>query len=362
MKICYLANASSVHTQRWAEAMRDKGYSVDIISFEKAEIEGVNVHYIKPIRRELSANASDAKSLSYMIRARRAKKIIDSIKPDILHAHYATGYGLTGALCSFKPYIISTWGSDIFLAPKKNLLFRYILKHNFKKADFITATSRDLTKETSLYTDKKVMTIPFGVDTEVFKSRKDEKQEALTVGIVKSLEEVYGVSYLIEAFAEVCGKYGNMKLLIAGSGPLRQSLEQLCQKLHIEDRVLFLGKIPNREIPSVLNRMDIFVMPSLSESFGVSILEAEACEIPVIATEVGGIPEVVHDGKTGFLVKPGDVKGISSKLELLIENSSLREEMGKYGRKYVEENYDWKDCVEKMHQLYQHVYAESPKI
>lgn len=352
MKICYLANASSVHTQRWAEAMRDKGCSIDIISFEMAEIHGVNVHYIKPIRREISQNSADAKSFSYMIRAGKVKKIIESIKPDIVHAHYATGYGLTGALCKVRPYIISTWGSDVFLAPKKNKIFKYILKYNFERADYITATSRNLTEETSLYTNKKVITIPFGVDTMKFSRQEKACSDTLTLGIVKSLEHIYGVRYLIEAFAEISGKYGNVNLLIVGDGPLRHDLEQLCRKYQIENRVTFLGSVPNSQVSTVLNRMDIFVMPSLSESFGVSILEAEACQIPVVASNVGGIPEVVKDGSTGFLIKPGDSKAIADKLIKLIENKELREEMGRQGRIFVEKNYDWKHCVDQMHRLY----------
>ena len=352
MKICYLANASSIHTQRWAEAMRDKGCIVNIISFEKAEIEGVNVHYIKPIRREISANSADSKSFSYMIRAHKVKKILNSIKPDIVHAHYATGYGLTGALCGIRPFIISTWGSDICLAPKKNKLFKYILKYNLGKADYITATSHNLTRETSLYTDKKIMTIPFGVDTIKFSKKGKGISNKITIGIVKSLEEVYGIRFLIEAFAKIASKYSNIELLIVGDGPLKNELKGLCKSLKVDDRVTFTGGVSNNKVPDILNSMDVFVMPSLSESFGVAILEAEASGVPVIATDVGGIPEVVRDSETGFLVKPGDSDAIAQKLSLLIEDSRLREKMGSIGRKFVEQNYDWKDSVDIMYKLY----------
>lgn len=355
MKICYLANASSIHTQRWAEAMRDKGCIVDIISFEKAEIEGVNVHYIRPIRCEISENSADSKSISYIMRAHIVKKVLGEIRPDIVHAHYATGYGLTGALCKAKPYIISTWGSDVCLAPRKNRLFKYVLKYNLKRADYVTATSRDLTRETSLYTNKKVITIPFGVDTSRFSNRHQGERNNITIGIVKSLETIYGVRYLIEAFARLCKRYQNIELLIVGDGPLRKELEELCRRLHVEDKVIFAGGIPNSGVPVLLNNMDIFVMPSLSESFGVSILEAESCEIPVIATEVGGIPEVVVNGRTGFLVKPADSGEIEQKLSKLIEDKALREKMGKEGRKFVEENYDWNDSVEQMYRLYKDI-------
>jgi len=332
--------------------MRDKGCVVDIISFEKVEINGVKVHYIRPVSREISANSADSKSLSYMLRSYKVKSILNGIKPDIVHAHYATGYGLTGALCGVHPYVISTWGSDVCLAPKKNRMFKYILKYNLSKADFITATSRDLTKETSLYTDKKVVTIPFGVDTSRFSREARKDGGIITLGIVKSLEEIYGVKYLIEAFAKINKKHDNTKLLIVGDGPLRVKLEELCESLNIKNKVIFTGGVPNSRVSHYLNMMDIFIMPSLSESFGVSILEAESCMVPVVATDVGGIPEVVIDGLTGFLVKPGDSDALAEKLSTLIEDRELRERMGRCGRKFVIENYDWKDSVKQMYELY----------
>jgi L-malate glycosyltransferase len=361
MKICYLANASSIHTRRWAEAMQNKGCSIDIISFEKAEIKGVNIHYIKPIKSEISINPSDPKSISYMLKAHKVKNILKNIKPDIVHAHYATGYGLVGALCGVHPYIISTWGSDICRVPKKSKLFRQIVKYNLSKADYITATSNDLTRETLLYTNKQVLTIPFGVDVVKFSKHQNEgiNTGKITIGIVKSLEDIYGIQFLIEAFAKINSIYNNTELIIVGNGPLREKLEKLCCELKISDRVIFTGGVANNCIPDYLNKMDIFVMPSLIESFGVAILEAESCGIPIIASDVGGIPEVMREGQTGFLVKPGNSDIIAEKLSVLIRDKKLREKMGVEGRRFVEKNYNWNDNIEQMYNLYNNILENS---
>ena len=363
MKICYLANASSIHTRRWAEAMQNKGCIIDIISFEKAEIKGVNIHYIKPIKSEISVNSSDPKSISYMLKAYKVKTILKSINPDIVHAHYATGYGLVGALCGIHPYIISTWGSDICRAPKKSKIFRHIVKYNLSKADYITATSNDLTRETSLYTNKEVLTIPFGVDVVKFsmKQSKIDNKGKITIGIVKSLEDIYGIEFLIEAFAKINSIYSNTELVIVGKGPLRDKLQKLCKELKISDKVIFIGGVANNSIPQYLNAMDIFVMPSLIESFGVAILEAESCGIPVIAADVGGIPEVMRNGQTGFLVKPGNSDDIAEKLAVLIQDKKLREKMGSEGRRFVEANYNWQDSIEQMYGLYTNILKDSKK-
>lgn len=356
MKICYLANAASTHTKRWASAMLHKGCTVDIISLDNANLEGVNVFYVEPVKRERNRLPSDPKNLSYIARAYSIKSILKKIKPDIVHAHYATGYGFTGALCNYHPMVISTWGTDIFEAPRKNFIYKNIVKYNLKKADYITATSKALTEETRKYTDKNVYTIPFGIDTSKFFKNERLNSKTVTIGIVKSLEEVYGIKYLVEAFADVYKNHKNIELLIVGGGSLYEEIVSQCKMLGIYDKVKFTGKVDNTEVPKFINMMDIFVMPSLQESFGVAALEAEACGVPVIASDAGGIPEVVKDKITGFLVKPKDVSGIADKIDALISDRVLRESMGKSGIDFVRENYDWHKNVDEMYELYLKIY------
>lgn len=352
MKVCFLANAASEHTGKWASAMADKGCHVEVVSFDDAPINGANVHYVKPVKKEMNRLPSEPKNFSYIAKFMEVKRLVKKINPDILHAHYATGYGLTGALCRYHPFVISTWGTDIFEAPRKNMIFRNLVKYNLKKADYITATSQALTRETMLYTEKKVCTIPFGIDTSRFHKYGRDNGDKITIGIVKSLEEAYGIKYLIEAFSKLCTRHNNLQLLIVGSGTQYEEMLELCKKTGIDRLVTFTGKVPNEEVPRYLNTMDIFVMPSLTESFGVAALEAQACEIPVVATNIGGIPEVVQDNKTGFLVKPNDSNALADKIEQLIESKDMRDNMGIQGRRFVEEKYCWQKNVDDMYNLY----------
>ncbi|KPU45366.1 GDP-mannose-dependent alpha-(1-6)-phosphatidylinositol monomannoside mannosyltransferase [Oxobacter pfennigii] len=355
MKICYLANATSIHTQRWAKSLSSRGRDIEIISFDKAEIEGIKVHYIEPVKRERNRLPYEPKNITYIAKALKVRELIKKIKPDIVHAHYATGYGLTGALCNIHPLIISTWGTDIFDAPRKNKIFENIVRYNLKKADYIIATSKALADETMLYTDKKLEIIPFGIDIEKFNVERHKDDTVITFGIVKSLEEVYGIEYLIRAFEKIYKKYGNLRLLIVGGGNLYDKLKIMCAELKIEDYVTFTGKVLNTEVPIFLNEMDIFVMPSIRESFGVAALEAQACGVPVIASDVGGIPEVVIDGETGLLFKAADTDELAEKMEYLINNSQIRNEMGRRGRAFVENSYNWEANVDEMYKLYENI-------
>lgn len=318
-----------------------------VASLVDAPVEGATVH---PLRRPTKTK------LDYFANVGFVWKLVKELKPDILHAHYATSYGLLGALSNYHPYVVSTWGRDVLGFPETSPLHRRLLEWNLAKADTVCATSRQLGKATDacLKNGKQSVITPFGVDLSFFKPGEKPAGGNLTVGIVKTLEPKYGIEYLIRAFAKINGAQPNLNLLIVGEGYLRKELEKLCSNLGIEQQTRFIGRVPHAEVPEWLNEIDIFVNPSVheSETFGVAVLEASACEKPVIASHVGGLPEVVQDGATGFLVPPGDADALAEKLEMLMKDAELRHRMGKAGREFVRKNYDWNESAKIMEELY----------
>jgi len=142
---------------------------------------------------------------------------------------------------------------------------------------------------------------------------------------------------------------------MVGSGEPRSQLEELTGQLGLTRNISFLGAVEHRQVPNVLKNVDIFVMPSIREAFGVAAVEAQAMEIPVVATKVGGVPEVVKDGITGILVEPCNPEQLATAIIELIENPERRKEMGKDGRKYVPSHYRWEDNATLMDDLYKSV-------
>lgn len=278
------------------------------------------------------------------------------LKPDILHAHYATSYGLLGALSGCHPFVISSWGMDILGFPESSIFHQKLLRWNLSRADAICATSNQLKEVTKHYlpNGKIPVVTPFGVDLQGFLPDRVKKKGILTVGIVKSLEPKYGVEYLIRAFARVHEKFHSIRLLIVGDGYLRGELQQLVSELKLSEKTEFAGRVSHKEVPKWFNQIDVFVNPSIheSETFGVAVLEASAMEIPVIVSRIGGLPEVVQDGETGFLVPPENVNALAEKIELLASDENLRRRMGKAGREFVRKNYDWTENAKIMERLY----------
>ena len=318
----------------------DKGYDVSIISLNDGEISGAKVYSME---LKIDKNKSTIKKLSYLNQIRNIKKIIDDINPDIIHAHYASSYGLIGRFINRKPYILSVWGSDIYDFPKKSIIHKHILKSNLKSADVLMSTSNAMKKETEKYTNKEILITPFGVDTNKFKPCNNKRSDnCIVIGTIKSLEEGYGIDYLIKAFSIVKNKKSNKSIFlkIAGIGSKLDEYKNLVKKLQIEKYVEFLGFINQDEVIKMFNEFDIACFPSIYESFGVAAVEAQACGTAVIVSDADGLKEATNPGITSLIVKRKSVDNLVEKLELLIDNIDLRKELSLNGRKYVLDNYD----------------------
>ncbi len=368
MRILILSDSDSPHTIRWAKAICQKNNIVGIFSIHGPEsvlygdTPSIKLFSFKA-SRELQFKSEAAFSKLYYIGATLSlKKVINEFKPDILHSHYASSYGLIGALSGFHPFIISMWGSDIFSFPNCSFLHKAVLKFSLSRADKLLSTSYIMKSEAKKYTNKDIVVTPFGIDVNRFKPKVVNsifKKNEIVVGTIKNLEEIYGIEYLIKAFKIVKTKLPSkkIKLMIAGEGSHRKSLEELVIKLNLSGDTIFTGYINNEEVQNYHNMLDIYVAVSLQESFGVAILEASACSKPVVVSNVGGLSEVVDDNKTGFIVEKENTESIAEALEVLLNNEKLRNELGRNGRNKVIKEYNWNDCVDGMISIYRSIIS-----
>lgn len=359
-KLCLLANAASSHTQKWALALAERGWKVDVLSFLPAEIEQVTVHLIP----RLAGGKADA-----VLRAPWVRRRVRELKPDIVHAHYATSFGLLGALTGRHPLIISAWGSDIFSFPRSSRMHASLLKWILAQADVLCSTSRVMASEMSQYLEpgRKIEVIPFGVDTGLFtpvppklpepgQTQPIDLNSPIVFGAAKYLHHVYGLDILVRALAMVKAKHPQRALLrIAGTGPEEEPLKALAAELGVADWVQWLGALPNREVAHFYQSLDVVVLPSRQESFGVAAVEGSACGRPVIAAAVGGLPEVVLDKETGLLIPPEDINELASAMEYMLDHPEERRRMGEAGRAFVLKHYDWQENVTEMERVYRRV-------
>ncbi|MDW7649775.1 MAG: glycosyltransferase family 4 protein [Bacillota bacterium] len=172
------------------------------------------------------------------------------------------------------------------------------------------------------------------------------------VGTVARLAPQKGVEYFLRAAAILKERFGHIRFIVAGEGPLRSSLELLCRQLSLDGRVSFTGYC--HDVPSLLQRLDVFVLPSLSEGQGITILEAMAAGCPVVASATGGITELVQHGKTGLLAAPGNPDELAVRIAELLKNPALADELAKRGKENAA-HYDLSVMIDRTRKLYNSV-------
>lgn len=363
MKLLLLADPNSVHTIKWAKSLAENNVDIMIFGlggFTVNDYENISNIQIKTLNERVTRDEGSSVKLAYLKAIPTVKHIIKEFKPDIVHAHYATSYGLLGALSGFHPFIVSVWGSDIFSFPLKSPIHRMMLRYNLKKADKILSTSHVMAKETKLYTNKEIEVTPFGIDIKQFRPIEAKSlfdKDDIVIGTVKTLEDKYGIEYLIRAFKIVSDKHQKLplKLLIVGGGSLENNLKSLVKELNIEDKTVFAGKVPFRDVTKYHNMLSVSVSVSNSESFGVAIIEASSCAKPVVVSNVGGLPEVVEDGVSGFVVEPRNPQQTADAIEKLILDEKLRVTIGNNGRDRVEKLYNWENNLTQMINIYKEI-------
>jgi glycosyltransferase involved in cell wall biosynthesis len=353
MKLMLLGAGGVIHTQRWANGLVDVGVEVLCLSQHEFLPSGWDAR----VQRERLPRSGIA---GYFLNGDAVARWFAQSSCDLLNAHYATGYGVLAMRSGVRPRLVSVWGSDVYDFPAISMLHRALVRRVLHSADGVASTSHAMARQVVRVMagrplKREVAITPFGVDTERFGPGPAAAPHPLVIGTVKTLAPKYGIDTLIRAFAMLApGGSGPVRLCIAGDGPQRAELELLAQTLGVRDRVHFVGLLAHAAVPAQLQGFDIFVAASRldSESFGVAVVEASACGLPVVVTRVGGLPEVVSEGETGLIVERDDPAALALALQRLIDDGDLRSRLGRNGRARVQAEYEWRASVEHMIGVY----------
>lgn len=323
--------------------LAQRGHQVHIISYAppvRLTCYHPNLHFHKVEVTDYPLFEYPPYSLSL---ASRMVEVACSERLDLFHAHYAIPHAISAYLAQQMqqeyriPVVTTLHGTDITLvgnAPSFTPITRFILL----KADAVTAVSQYLKDETLrvFKVDRPIEVIPNFVWTDLFSCTKDAAKQSLAASgreailvHISNFRPVKRVKDVIEIFAIVRARRP-AKLLMVGDGPERSAAERRVQDLGISNDVYFLGL--QLDVGEILGQADILLQPSESESFGLTALEASATCTPAICSNVGGLPEVVIDGETGFLLPVGDIEGMAGKALQLLQDDDLRRKMAEAGR------------------------------
>lgn len=354
--VCIIGPGNNVHVHRWAEGLRERGLRVSLISTLPvalpASLRDLRYFTIPTAAAGMTATQRLAALLGGWA---RVPGIVAALRPDVVQLHSLPTPAAVPFLRLLRRLVVSTWGSDVVQRdPRKTRLYPYLLAH----AQQLTATSDYLAAVTASYlrAPRPIAVIPFGIDPQRFTPGQRPASGQL-IGTLRHLELNYGLDVLIEAVPLLLRAEPQIQIEIGGAGSLRSTLERRIDELGIARQARLRGRIAHAEVPAFLRSLSIFAMPSRAESFGVAALEAQACGIPVVASNVGGLPEVVRDGETGLLVPPEHPQALADALLALLQDPQRRKRMGEAGREWACARYNWQTNVDQMLNVYRQVWG-----
>lgn len=352
MRIILLGAARSIHCKKIANGLAARGHDVAILSLPKHA----------PDREGLS----DAVTLlrlprdHYVMQQKAVREALQQFRADICYAHYATGYGLMLRESGVHPCVLAIWGSDVYDVPTKSPLHRWMVQRNLRFPDALFSTSHVMARRAKTLVNRPYRVTPFGVDLSRFSpvesgasavmnatiSEERIDKKPLDVGFLKAFYPQYSPLDVLQAFErlnrdEQIRTCFTPHLHLAGDGPQEAELKSWVNAHGLSEVVTFYGRIPHEQAPDFLRRLMIYVSSSTSESFGVSAVEAMACGIPVVVSDVDGFREVTDEGRVAHMVPCRDSEAIYRAMCDIVEQPEKTQRLCAAALERVRERYDW---------------------
>jgi L-malate glycosyltransferase len=349
--VCYPTfGGSGVVATELAKGLANRGHNLHILSYARPA-------RLDSFRTDITYHEVDLSTYPLfefppydLALANMMVNLIQFEKLDVLHVHYAIPHATSAYLAkqilnskaSNVPVITTLHGTDITLIGS-DPTYKQVVDFSINQSDGVTAVSEYLKNETYRHFDikKEIEVIPNFIDLDRFKrSKKEHFKKAIcpegekVITHVSNFREVKRVPDVVEAFSKVLENGVTAKLLMVGDGPDRTRAEQKCRELKICNQVRFLGK--QDQVEEVLSISDLFMIPSGSETFGLAALEAMSCSVPVVSSNIGGLPEVNIHGETGYLCELGDIECLGRCATKILKDEALHSKMAKAARKRAE--------------------------
>lgn len=359
MRICFIAVGTFNHIEPYLEYFGQAGHDVCFVSLSPGPERSVPTYNLG-----LGGKYSESQGKwKYPLSMLRARKLIKRLKPDIVHAHYATSAGLTALVCGFHPAVVTVHGSDLTTGIKSGI-WRALLKRIFKFADCVNVVSDDLAEMAlSLGINKeKIEVLTLGIDSQRFgftRRAKIEKSRPLKLICTRRFEPVFDHGIILQALALLKEKGIIFDMVFAGDGSLSGVLKRQVGELGLDDCVSFTGKVPNEKLPELLGRSDVYLSASLWDGTSLSLLEALATGLFPIVSDIKANSAWIKDGVNGYLHKVGDAGDLADCVLRLLSEPEIAENTGPYNRKKLEEKADRNKNMKRLETVYRNLIQKA---
>jgi L-malate glycosyltransferase len=369
VKICFIANPNSTHTRRWLTWMARRGHTVLLIADVPLSEPWSEVPiYNLPARMNLSI-------IRYFAWEFWLREILHSWKPDILHAHRVSSAGWLGAFSGFHPFVVTPWGSDLYLHPQRSAAARWLAKIVLSKADLLTADSADLCHKAIDFGAQESATylIQWGVDLAAFHPVIDAAQMRQSLGIgegpvifsPRGLHPVYNIDTIIRSIPPVKREFPEVVYLLRrynADSAYQIRVESLVLELGLEQSIRWIGRVePWERLADYYSLADIVISVPSSDSTSVSLLEAFACGAPVIASDLPSVREWIIAGENGELIPVKDHAQLAQTTLRLLHDPQRCAAYAEKNKVLVREKADHQREMEKMEALYLGLLSSMPR-
>jgi glycosyltransferase involved in cell wall biosynthesis len=359
MRICFIALGNFTHIGLYLNYFKEAGHDVHFVELSPGPERTVAVHNVG-LGRKYSASEGKWKYPLSMFRARR---LIKELKPDIVHAHYATSAGLTALVCGFHPTVVTVHGSDLTIGIKSRI-WKPLLKRIFEFSDCINPVSTDLQNmvlSLGINPDK-IETLTPGIDTDKF-SFVDKgdiaRSEVLKLVCTRRLEPVFDHQTIIRALALLKKKQVSFQMTFVGDGTLYEELKQQVKNAELNDSVNFTGRVDNDNLPEILGRHDVYLSASMWDGASLSLLEAMAAGLFPIVSDINANSAWIENNADGLLHRVGDADDLANKILQLRDRPELAAGAIENNRKRVVESGNRKTNMKQLERIYEELTGKT---
>ncbi len=357
MRVIYFSRGYSTHDHRFLAALARTEHQVFWLRLEpeRRQIED------RPVPPEIQQVHwhGDAKPFQWgrtPVLASDLRRVIADLRPDLVHAGPIQTCAFLAAIAGFRPLLTMSWGFDLMQDADRNAWWRWVTRYTLKRSTFFVSDAEvTRNKAVAFGMDPKCTAVfPWGVDLSRFAPARAEAGKPVRSGKSRRVrrrpfiifcnrnwEPFYGVDVLARAFVEVAQQRDDVGLLLLGGGSQAQAIRQILMTAQIMERVQFGGQVPQADLPRWYHMADLFVSPSHVDGSSVSLMEALACGLPVLVSDIPGNREWVEDGDNGWLFPDGDAHALARKILMVMDRRDELQRVRLLARQTAEERADW---------------------
>ena len=339
--LCLLGDANSVHLRRWAQEMQSRGWRVSVVTARPQPLDDVEQRVLPPV----------ARPTDWLWRVGAARRHVRDLAPDIVHAHYVTSYGYLAARCGRHPLVMTAWGSDLLVTPRKSTLVRWLTGWTLRRADLVTGDSQDLVTEIDRYRPRRpAVQVHWGADLARFVPAPWAAREPFDIVSLRSWEPNYRVDRIVAAVALLRPERPAV-LHLLGGGAQEVALRAQVAALGLQDAVHFHGRVNDAAMVAVLQRCKVSVSVPASDATSVSVLESMACGVPVVASDLPANRQWLT-AEPRLIVDGDDPVEIAGALRLLAQDDALAQRVADEQRRRMLAEGSRQAQMDRMDRLY----------